>query len=190
MAKEHAPAPGVYVLGPKSGKIQIKTFKEGLLSALGHDLTLDATEWRATLHIDALDPPSGQAEVDVPVAGIRVAGPEDLSADDREEILKNLRTEVLKASKHPKVRFRSASSEARCCADGSGTLHVEGELELAGAVRKLPLLVHFKRTPEGLRLRGEAAIRQSEFGVKPYRAPLGVIKVKDEVRVLWDILIA
>lgn len=190
MGSEHKPEPGVYALGPQCGAIRIKTFKEGLLSPLGHDLTLEASEWRATVRIDRLDPPAGAVELDVAVPGLRVVAPEDLGDKDREEILRNIRSDVLHTAKFPKVRFRSTDSEVRCTSEEGGTLHLEGELEIHGVSRKTPLQVHFQKTDKGLRVRGETALRQTEFGVKPYKAPLGVIKVRDEVRVLWDILVA
>ena len=36
---------------------------------------------------------------------------------------------------------------------------------------------------------GEVTLAQTRFGIKPYKAPLGVIKVKDELKVLWDFVV-
>ena len=65
---------------------------------------------------------------------------------------------------------------------GEGRLRVTGELEIAGTARP----VEVELAIEGGRLTGEATIAQSEWGIKPYSALLGALKVADRVRVTVD----
>ena len=61
-------------------------------------------------------------------------------------------------------------------------MRVSGELELAG--RRAP--VTFELSLNGARLSGSATVRQTAFGMKPYSALFGTLKVLDEVQVAVD----
>jgi polyisoprenoid-binding protein YceI len=61
-------------------------------------------------------------------------------------------------------------------------LSVTGELELGG--QRGP--VAFELTERDGRLTGEATVKQTTFGIKPYSALFGALKVADEVRVAID----
>jgi polyisoprenoid-binding protein YceI len=56
---------------------------------------------------------------------------------------------------------------------------VRGELELLG--RSAPLT--FTLTDDGGHLTGSATIKQSDWGIKPYSALFGALKVNDDVTV-------
>jgi polyisoprenoid-binding protein YceI len=60
---------------------------------------------------------------------------------------------------------------------------VEGELTLAGSTG--PLAFDLAVSDDG-RLTGAAVVRQSEWGMKPYSALFGALKVADDVRVEID----
>jgi hypothetical protein len=64
-----------------------------------------------------------------------------------------------------------------------GRLTVTGELELAG--RRHALTFDLLLGPDG-RLTGSATVRQTDWGMKPYTALFGTLKVRDEVEVSID----
>jgi hypothetical protein len=41
------PPPGSYSFGPHNGGILVKTYREGLARAVGHDLVIEVGEWSA-----------------------------------------------------------------------------------------------------------------------------------------------
>ena len=45
-------------------------------------------------------------------------------------------------------------------------------------------------TPEAPRVDGHVRFLQSTWGVKPYSALFGTLRVKDEVRVTWSLALA
>lgn len=172
-------------LSPEQGTIQILTFKEGLLSPLGHNLVIDVGRWKATATVEATDPPAGAIEVECEAASLAVEGPDELTDKDRNEIQENIRDKVLETKKYPAVRFRSS----RVASAGTGKVRVEGTLALHGTERPVTLEASFELAGGAARVRGETPITQTDFKIKPYKAPLGVIKVKDVVRVRWDLRI-
>jgi polyisoprenoid-binding protein YceI len=60
----------------------------------------------------------------------------------------------------------------------------EGSLSIAGQSR--PVTLDLTATPDG-RLSGRMTIVQSQFGIKPFSAMMGALKVKDEVEVNLDV---
>jgi polyisoprenoid-binding protein YceI len=89
--------------------------------------------------------------------------------------------EVLDTAKFHEIVFKSTSAE------GSGSAWtVHGNLTLHGETR--PVTVTVKE--QAGRYVGSATVKQSEFGIKPVKAAGGTVKVKDEVRIDFDIRLA
>jgi polyisoprenoid-binding protein YceI len=171
---------GTHELGPDAGRLLLKTSRSGLGRRAGHDLTIEATRWSGTATVGA-DAASSSVEVTVEVDGLEVregtGGVLPLSDSDRTEIQKNLR-KVLQADRHPTIAFRATGA--------SGTpedLTVEGELTILG--RAQPLTV--RASEKDGRLVGGATVRQTRWGIKPYSAFFGALKLADDVEVAFDL---
>jgi polyisoprenoid-binding protein YceI len=67
--------------------------------------------------------------------------------------------------------------------DSNTTLHVTGDLELVNGVN---LVAFDLSVADDGRVTGRAAIKQTEWGMKPYSALFGTLKVTDEVGVEID----
>ena len=63
---------------------------------------------------------------------------------------------------------------------------MEGDLDLAGTTRPLAFAVSLT----GGHIRGTATVKQTAWGIDPYTAPFGVLKVLDDVEVVVDGTIA
>ncbi len=183
-------APGAKTLGPQNGTIQIKSFKEGLLSKMGHDLTIDVKQWGAKLELTSAEPPAGSVEVDMAANSLTVTGPGDLSDKDKNEIRGNIEKDVLKWAKFPSIQFKSTGVADVKSSGGKGTAVVKGQLTLCGQTQPIELHTAFEPSGKGVRVHGEAPLVQSRWGVKAYKAPLGVIKVKDELKIVWDFIVS
>ena len=158
-----------------SARCDVLTFKEGLLSAVAHDLRIAVT----TFAIDAdFDARTVTATFDARslrvVTALRdgVEAPETLSDRDRKQIDKQIIEDVLAANRHPEVRFTSKRVEPR----GDGW-EITGALTLHGQTRDVR--VDVRRV--GAELIAEAKLDQPEFGIRPFSAMLGALKVKREI---------
>jgi hypothetical protein len=163
---------------PTQAETQVFTFKEGLLSSMAHDLRLKVTRWNLTWDSEAkvLEGAwdAGSLLVDCVMRdGREAAGV--LGAKDLDKIAKTVREEVLAVARHPQIRFRST----RVAADGPDVWVIDGELELHGVRRA----VSARATRAADRWVAEVALHQPEFGIKPYSAMLGALKIKPAVRV-------
>jgi polyisoprenoid-binding protein YceI len=167
----------VTTLGPDRATVEIVVLREGLLAAVGHDLLLRAT----ALDLE-VDPERPAVRARVAAGSLRVVSalrdgrplPGALKPRDVAEIEATIAGTVLRARRFPEIRFGS-SSVVRT-EDG---FSVAGVLALAGV--EGPVTVPVRR--EGESLVATLAIHQPDFGIRPYQAMLGALKVRPDVRV-------
>jgi polyisoprenoid-binding protein YceI len=169
-------APGTYALGPPDARLTIRTSRSGAAAKAGHDLLIEVERWGATVEI-APDPAQSVFELNADSRSLKVAegtgGMKALGDDDRSSIVKTINEEVLKGAP---ITFRSTAVRP----DGDGRFHVTGDLEIANGIS----LIAFDITlSDDGRLAGGASVRQTEWGIKPYSALFGALKVADEVAV-------
>ena len=162
-----------YTLGPEDGILSVRTSRTGAVAKAGHDLLIHVTEWTATLDTDA---PSLALDADATSLRVRegTGGMKPLDEDDHANIEQTIDDEVLLKRG---IAFRSTSASV----DGD-TLAVTGDLTLAGETRPIA----FDLSLAGGRVTGAAVVTQTEWGMKPYTALFGALKVADEVRVEID----
>jgi polyisoprenoid-binding protein YceI len=99
-----------------------------------------------------------------------------LSDDDKAGITMTIKDEVLKGQP---IAFRSTQVGSAA----EGRLSVQGDLELAGGSR--PVSFELELAADG-RVRGSAIVTQTRWGMKPYSALFGTLKVADDVEVSID----
>jgi polyisoprenoid-binding protein YceI len=169
---------GTYRLGPENGTLSVRTGRTGAAAKAGHDLVMDVTAWEATLEA-ADDPADTRVELSADAGSLRVregrGGMQALGEDDKANIEQTIDDEVLKRQD---IAFRS--TRVRAVAGGS-RLDVRGELELLGTTR--PVAIDLAVAGDGT-LSAVAIVRQTDWGMKPYSALFGALKVADEV-VVW-----
>jgi polyisoprenoid-binding protein YceI len=166
-------APGVHRLGPDNATLSVHTKRGGAAAKAGHDLELHVTRWEATLDLDA-----GAAELTADGSSLRVekgtGGMMELGDDDRDNIHKTIDDEVLEKRN---ITFRSTSISG-----GDGHHRVDGELTLSGASQPLTFDL---RVDDGA-VHAAATVTQTRFGMKPFSALFGTLKVLDDVEVRLD----
>ena len=171
------PGAGPAVLGPGAATCEVLTFREGALSAVAHDLLLRVTAFEL-----AIDATAKAVSARFDAASLRVVSalrdgrplPDALRPRDAREIEASIAVAVLRADRFPEIRF--ASTEVRRRDDG---FDVRGALTLAGVTRPLEL----SASRAGGRLLAEVTVSQPAFGIRPFTAMLGMIRVKPDVLV-------
>jgi polyisoprenoid-binding protein YceI len=173
---------GSHELRPASGHLLLRTGRSGLGRRAGHDLTLEATRWSADISVDPGEPANSSVTAEIEVESLEVregaGGVMPLTDADRAEIVKNLRGKVLQTAVHPTITFRSTSVEG-----APESFTVEGDLTIVGVTR--PVTV--RGQVSGDRLTGSATVVQSRWGIKPYSALFGQLRVADPVEIAFDL---
>ena len=164
-------------LDVRTAQCLIYTYKEGLLSLVAHDLKLRVTRFsidvdRAAGKVEARFD-AGSLVVDCAMRDGREA-PAALSAKDRRDIEENVAKDVLDPRRFPDIRF--ASERVVVEADGA---RVAGRLVIKGRERSLELSA--RRQGEQLVL--ETRLHQPDYGIKPFSAILGTLRIKPDITV-------
>jgi polyisoprenoid-binding protein YceI len=165
----------VHTFSPDNATLTVRTGKGGAAAVAGHNLLIEVTTWSATLTLD--DAPALELTADSRSFKILegTGGIQTLGEDDKSNIEQTINDEVLKGGD---IEFRSTSVE-----QANGRLTVNGELNLLGERR--PLTFDVQIADDG-HLTGEATFRQADWGIKPYSALFGTLKVADELKVAVD----
>src|SRR5574340_363483 len=179
---------GTYKLTANSGKLFVYTFKEGFLSAVAHDLLIEVTDFTVNLNVPDTDSHSACAEAEIKADSLKVICAmkdgqrqhDTLKEKDKTDIEEAMLKDVLQPTKYPTIKFRSKSITQ----GKEGSYHVKGELTLHGITHPIEFDVN---TTTGKDLKGKVTISQKDFGIKPYKALLGTLKVKNEVDIAFDL---
>jgi polyisoprenoid-binding protein YceI len=160
---------GSYEFGPYNASLRVETGRSGPAAKAGHDLVIDVRSWSATLVVG--DRSSVELSADPTSLHVREGrgGMQALKDDDMAEIRTTIDTDVLQRKP---ISFASSSVEPA----GDG-LRVTGALELGGTTKPLS----FTLGEDGGTLSASATVTQSDWGIEPYSALFGALKVNDDV---------
>jgi polyisoprenoid-binding protein YceI len=175
-----------YELTPASGRVLLRTGRQGLAARVGHDLVLEITQWSARVTIPAEGSGASEtitAELDLGSLTVREGsgGAKPLSDRDRRDIQNQARKILGHATQ---ATFNSTRVLQSASPAGGGA--IEGNLLLNAVVQTVRFQV---TTPEPGQYRGSGTIRQTEFGITPYSGFFGALKLRDEVTVEFEVTI-
>jgi polyisoprenoid-binding protein YceI len=161
-----------------TGSIKVFTFPEGALSAFGHDLQFSASRFDIEVLAQSV-----KARVDA--SSLRVVAamrgekpdPQALSASDKAEIERNCARDVLEAHRYSEATF--VSTDVRRTDAGWS---VRGTLTLHGIAQE----ISFDVAAVGNRAIAHLELDVRRFGIKPYSAMLGALRVQPRVVVVVE----
>jgi hypothetical protein len=163
-------------------EIHVFTYKAGLLARVAHDLRLQVQRYEFTLQDGRIsgscDATSLVVEGTMTPHGLE---PNALSEHDKQQILETVRVEILQSDRYPRVSF-----DARVSAN-AGAIHIDGSLTLRG--RTLAIEGDLRSGASDL-WQASFEITPSRFGIAPYKALAGAIKLQDRVTVVVTLQLA
>jgi polyisoprenoid-binding protein YceI len=161
-------------IDPTKSAITVHVFKSGLFSGFA-----DNHEIRAPISNGSLDESAQRVEIVIDSRKLEVLDP-NLSVEKRRQVQERMHgPEVLDSDQFREIRFE-ASSVRRETPDH---LLVAGTLSLHG--QKRPISVRVVRING--HYRGDASFKQRDFGITPVSIAGGTVKVKDELKIDFDI---
>ena len=159
-------------------RLTVHVGKTGAFSALGHEHEITAPIVRGD--VESSKPLSVQ--FDVNATAMKVVDPDE-SEKDRADVQKTmLGPDVLDVARFPEIKFVSGEIEVI----GESHWRMHGSLTLHGQTKPIVL----ETTLEKGHYRGTATVLQTNFGITPIKVAGGSIKVKDEVQIEYDIVLA
>jgi polyisoprenoid-binding protein YceI len=155
--------------------LTVRVYKSGFLSAFGHNHEIQAPIQSG----EVKESDSPWVELRVDARKLRVLDPE-VSEGTRTQIQDTMQgVQVLDVAHFPEIRFQSTGVEAK----GQNHWIVHGNLALHGKDRTIVVEVTLK----GEHYQGSASLKQTDFGITPVTVAGGTVKVKDEVKIEFEI---
>lgn len=155
--------------------ITIHVGKTGLFSAAAHEHWVSAPIASGTIR------ESGTPGVEFKVESAKMTVKPDPKVDAKTQatIQKDMEDMTLETKKYPEISFQSSRVETT----GFGQWKVEGNLSLHGETKPISLAV--KRS--GGAWTGHTTLKQTDFGLKPISIGGGMIKVRNEIEIDFQI---
>lgn len=177
---------GAYSLNGNSGKVSAYTFKSGLLSKIAHDLLININNFKVDVDVPEDGFASGSLNLEVQTNSLKVVcamkegeqQPDTLKEKDIADIEADMGKKVLHPDKYPTASFSSKSIQ-----ENGDSYHVSGDLSLHGVTKPL----EFDIDTSGGGLKGRFTIIQTDYGIKPFKAMMGTLKIKDEMDIGFDL---
>jgi polyisoprenoid-binding protein YceI len=159
-------------------RLTVHVGKTGFFSAASHNHEIAAPISKG--EVESSKPFS--VWFDVNVATMKVVDPEAPESDRSAVRERMLGPEALDAEHFHEIHFASQSVESI----GETQWRVHGQLTLHGQTKPIVL----ETSLENGHYRGTATVLQTNFGITPIKVAGGTIKVKDEVQIEYDIVLA
>jgi polyisoprenoid-binding protein YceI len=155
--------------------LTVRVYKSGFFSAFAHD-----HEISAPIESGSLTEVSPTVEIVINAASLKVLDKESSDSEKQKIQTRMLGPEVLDTAQFKQIRFKSTQVESV----GQGMWQVTGDLTLRGQTHP----VAFRVQKMNGHFQGVAEVKQKEFGISPISIAGGSVKVKDAVRIEFDVV--
>lgn len=174
-----------YVINSAISKFTVQAFASGLLSAFGHNPIISISDFSGEINL-LEDIDQSQFQITVQAASLKVAS--DASDKDRREIERTMNEDVLESGRYPEIAYSCSSIASSKTGEGQYWSALNGELTLHGVTRNLTVPTRVFISGDTLKAAGSFSILQSDYGIKPVSVAGGSLKVKDEVKFVFDMV--
>jgi len=175
-----------YLIDPKGSWFTVRAFATGMLSAFGHNPKTAIPDFQGEIQFgtDTLE----DASLRIVIQAASLVVTDDISAKDRQEIERRMHEEVLEADSFPEIIYECPRvSSVQKLGEGLYSVSLDGELALHGVTRSQPVAARVTLKGDRLRTTGEFSMCQSDYGIRPVSAAGGTVKLKDELKLSFDI---
>jgi polyisoprenoid-binding protein YceI len=161
-------------IDPSHSMLRVRVGKAGLFSAMGHEHLIEGPVAEGTVDEKAMT-----VRLRIESAALRVKDPGVPDSDRAETESTMLGARVLDSAKFPEIRFESVTVEPA----GANHWKVHGNLTLHGQTQPLKAEAELNAG----HYRGSASLKQTDYGIQPVSVAGGAVKVKDEIRIEFEI---
>ena len=174
-----------YIIETTGSIFTVRAFATGLLSALGHNPTIAIPDFEGEVFLNPDVVEQSSLRITIQSAALTVT--DDISEKDREEINRRMHDEVLESDSFPDIVYECSRGSASKTGEGQYWIALNGELTLHGVKRNQPVSARVSVNGNTLRAAGEFSVRQSDYEIRPVSALGGAVKLKDELKLSFDI---
>ena len=174
-----------YRIDASRSSFTAQAFADGMLSFMGHNPTFAVRRYGGEIQLTA---DNTRVESMLLIAQASSLTLLDKVGDkDASEIENTLNAEVLEISRFPEIAFVSRDVSMNQIEGAKYDVRINGTLSLHGEKQAQTINAETEIAGKTIRARGEFSLKQSDFNIKQVKALGGTLKVKDEVKISFDI---
>jgi polyisoprenoid-binding protein YceI len=181
-----APTQAAYHIDTRKSQFSVQAQGGGVLGVFAHDHRFEVRDFGGTITPSAKGLPGATLDLVIVAASLTLV--DKVDDGERKEIEGSMRDKVLETAKFPKVTFRTVSAAVDGASGANQNLTIVGNLWLHGVGHKITMPVTVAMQGDTVRATGSYKLRQTDYGISPYAAAAGTIRVKDEVTLSFDIV--
>jgi polyisoprenoid-binding protein YceI len=175
-----------YAVDAKASRFTVQAFAAGILSAVGHNPILAIRDFRGDVHFSSETLQVGGFHLSIKAASLSVQ--DDISDKDRREIERLTNEQVLEVAKYPEVTYEAPIISITRLGDSLYSAALDGNLTLHGVTCRQPVTARIAVFGKTLRASGDFRLKQTEYQIKPISVAGGAIKLKDELKLSFEML--
>jgi polyisoprenoid-binding protein YceI len=184
---EAVAGPVKYRLDSAASRFTVHAFADGLLSVFGHDPVIGVKDFQGEASFVPGTFENASLKLIINANSLVVVN--DVKEKDRQEIERTMRDEVLETGKYPEITFQSNNVTFTRTGEGRYRARVIGELMLHGVTQNnIWLNGEVTITNDGLRAKGDCALKQTDYKIKLVSVAGGTLKIKNEVKCSFDLV--
>ena len=184
---EPAAAQTAYSFDAAHSSLEINVYKEGFFKAFGHEHLVTAKDFSGAARFDADKLENSSVTLRVAAKSFTVVDPGESDKDRQQVQATMLGESVLDTARYPEIIFRS-TGVTKLERQGDGwRLTLTGTLLLHGAERPVTFPLTVRVSGGELTAQGEVFFLQTDYGIKPVKVGGGAVKVKDRLRIHFEI---
>lgn len=163
----------------------VYVYRSGLFKAFGHNhnIAVQVFSGDAQFTPGAIAPASLQMTVKTDSLAVT----DNVSAGDKTKIEHTMKTDVLETATYPEITFKSTKITTQHLKGDQYNVTLTGNLTLHGVTRLIEFPGTATITENTLRAKGEFPLKQTDYSIKPVSVMGGVVKVKNEIKISFDI---
>jgi polyisoprenoid-binding protein YceI len=175
-----------YGVDPRLSRFSVRVAADGPLAKLGHNPTISIADYSG--EIDCVPGQIEESHFVVRIQARSLVASDDMNEKDRAEIHSRMYKDVLETDKFPEIAYESTSIVSQPVLEGHYRVQVTGNLSLHGVVRTQQITAQVAFAGDRLRASGDFTLLQSHYNIRLYTVALGALKVKDELKFIFDIV--
>lgn len=176
-----------YTIDRMASRFAVQAFATGLLSAFGHNPTIGIRDYEGVIQVVPGTYEKAFVHMTVQTGAMEVL--DEMKNDDRKKLEQTMYEEILDVKHFPTAAFESTEISVQRLAN-SDLLQAQvlGELSFHGVTQTHSFDARIAPMGAMLRISGDFALRQSDYGIKPVSFAGGALRLKDELKFKFELV--
>jgi polyisoprenoid-binding protein YceI len=175
-----------YAIDAAASQFTTQVFSGGLLSAFGHSPIITMGDFSGEARLNGGGLEGSSLKITINAAALAVQS--EVSDQDRREMERKMREEVLEVSSYPEIVYECSNITGTKSGESQYAATLKGDLTLHGVTHRQPVNARVTVDRDWLRAFGTFSILQTDYDLTLATAVAGTLRVKNELKFSFNIL--